>query len=261
MSSTLDYDAGLAGRIEAMYATPDIAATRVAVFRALAPRPGESGLDVGCGPGYLTRELAVAVGAAGKVAGVDLSEPMLGLAARRCAGLAQVALEKGDALHLPVADASVDFASVLQVYCYVRDLDQALADLHRSLKPGGRAVVLDTDFSGVVWESGDRERMRKIMQAYDAHCAWPDLPRILPARLARAGFEVARCEAVPILTLSYHPNTYVYGLARFIHQFVTKSGGIAPVEADAWLAEFDALEKRREFFFAVNRFLFVVTRR
>jgi ubiquinone/menaquinone biosynthesis C-methylase UbiE len=243
-----------------MSATPENAATRVAVFRALQPRPGESGLDVGCGPGYLTREFAVAVGAAGRVAGVDLSAPMLGLAAKRCAGLAQVALEEGDAGHLPVADGSVDFASALQVYCYVRDLDEALADLRRSLKPGGRAAILDTDFSGLVWESGDRARMRRVLRAYDDHCAWPDLPRILPARLKKAGLEILRSEAVPILSLSYHPNTYVYGLARFIHQFVTKSGYDGR-EADAWLAEFDALETEGTFFFAVNRFLFTVTRR
>ena len=118
---------------------------------------------------------------------------------------------------------------------------------------------MDTDFSGVVWESGNRERMHKIMRAFDEHAAWPDLPRILPSRLKKAGFDLLRCEAVPFVTLAYHPNTFVYGLARLIHQFV-KNTGFAVEEADAWLNEFDDLEKQGAFFYATNRFMFVATR-
>jgi hypothetical protein len=99
--------------------------------------------------------------------------------------------------------------------------------------------------------------MEKILAAYDKHVAWPDLPRILPRRLRSAGFYTERCEMLPILTLNYHPNTLVYGLARFIHRFVTTHEGIAVDEADSWLAEFDDLEKAGAFLFAMNRFLFV----
>jgi arsenite methyltransferase len=261
MSTTLNFDADLAARIEAVYATPDVAATRVAVFRALGLRAGEHALDVGCGPGYLTRDLALAVGSQGAVTAVDMSEPMLGLAAQRCAGLGQVRLERGDATELPLEAASIDAACGLQVYCYVRELEAALSDLRRALKPAGRAVILDTDFSGVVWESRNRERMRAVLRAFDAHAAWPDLPRVLPAKLRQAGLEVERCEAVPFVTLAYHANTYVYGLARFIHQFVTKNAGVSLDEADAWLAELDALEAERAFFYSTNRFMFVVRRR
>lgn len=260
MSTTLNFDADLAARTEAIYATPDVAATRIAVFRTLGMRAGEHALDVGCGPGYVTRELALAVGSGGTVTGVDLSEPMLGLAGQRCAGLGQVRLVRGDATAFALDSGSVDGACALQVYCYVRELDTALAELRRVLKPTGRAVILDTDFSGFVWESGHRERMRAVLQAFDAHAAWPDLPRVLPAKLRQAGLAVERCEAVPFVTLQYHPNTYVYGLARFIHQFVIKHAGVAAADADAWLADFDELEAKRAFFFSTNRFLFVVRR-
>lgn len=180
MSTTLDFNANLAQQIEAIYATPDVAARRIAVFSAAAPRSAEKVLDVGCGPGYLTRDLALSVGPQGQVTGLDISEPMLGLAANRCAGLSQVHLAHADARKLPADDATLDLACALQVYCYVTELDEALADLHRAIKPGGRVVVLDSDFSGVVWESHDRERMRRVLEAYDAHVAWPDLPRVLP---------------------------------------------------------------------------------
>ena len=87
------------------------------------------------------------------------------------------------------------------------------------------------------------------MRAFDEHAAWPDLPRILPSRLKKARFDLLRCEAVPFVTLAYHPNTFVYGLARLIHQFVTKNTGFAAEEADAWLNEFDDLEKQGAFFY------------
>ena len=256
MSTTLTFDADLASRVETVYATSDVAATRVTVFRAGSPRNGEVVLDVGCGPGYLTGELGLAVGPLGQATGVDISEPMLGLARHRCAGLSQVRLESGDATKLPLDDASIDLACGLQVYCYINELDAALAELRRVLKPDGRAVILDTDASGFIWESRNPGRMRKILAAFEAHAAWPDLPRTLPRRLRAAGLQVARCEAVPMVTLNYHPNTYVHGLARFIHQFVIKNAGISSEEADGWLAEFDSLEQQSEFFFAVNRFVF-----
>jgi arsenite methyltransferase len=94
MATSLTFDASLAQRIEASYATPDVAATRGAVFKAAAPRTGETALDVGCGPGYLTLELAKAVGQGGRVIGVDLSDAMLRFARQRCADLPQVRLEQ-----------------------------------------------------------------------------------------------------------------------------------------------------------------------
>jgi len=77
MSTTLDFDATAAAQTDATYATPDVAATRIAVFRAANPSLGECVLDVGCGPGYLLRELALAVGEKGRAVGIDISEPML----------------------------------------------------------------------------------------------------------------------------------------------------------------------------------------
>jgi len=81
MATTLNFDADLAGRVETAYATPDVSATRIAVFRAAAPRTGEIALDLGCGPGYLTRELAMAVGPKGEACARPVSKSR---AAKRC---------------------------------------------------------------------------------------------------------------------------------------------------------------------------------
>lgn len=64
----------------------------------------------------------MAVGPKGEVIGVDISDPMLGLAGRRCADLDQVRLVNADVCQLPVDDEILDVACALQVYCYVKEL-------------------------------------------------------------------------------------------------------------------------------------------
>jgi ubiquinone/menaquinone biosynthesis C-methylase UbiE len=258
MTAPLQFDEVAAAQVRAIYETPDVAATRAAVFQAGRPRSGETVLDLGCGPGFLLRDLALAVGGQGRAVGTDISEPMLAMAREHCRGLSQAEAIRADALSLPLTDSSVDLACILQVYAYVKDLDGALCELRRVLKADGRAVILDTDMSGIVWQSRNRPRMERILRSYDGHVAWPDLPRVLPERLARAGLRIVTYAQLPIATLSYHPHTYIHGLARFIQRFVTTQGGIAEQEAAEWLAEFDILERERAFFFSVSRHAFNV---
>ena len=55
----------------------------------------------------------------------------------------------------------------------------ALAEAWRVLRPGGRLLVLDTDWDSIVWRSGDHDRMRRVLAAWDRHLADPYLPRRL----------------------------------------------------------------------------------
>ena len=167
----MPFDERAARRIEAVYATPDVAATRAAVLGALEPRPGERIVDLGCGPGYMARELALAVGPGGRVHALDLSGPMLALARRRCRDLPAVGLAAGDMTALALPDGSVDAAVALQSLAYVPDVARAIGEIARVLRPGGRAVVLDTDFASVVWHGRDQARVDRILAAYDAHVA------------------------------------------------------------------------------------------
>lgn len=82
---------------------------------------------------------------------IDRSAAMLDLARDRCELLSQVSLTAADATALPIADGSIDAATAVQVYEYVEHLESAPAELVRVLRPGGRAVVYDTDFASIVW--------------------------------------------------------------------------------------------------------------
>src|SRR6185312_12871170 len=171
---------------ERTYATRDIVEQRRATLEALALRAGERVIDVGCGPGYLCAEMAAA---GASVVGVDPSPSMLALAEQRGSG---VELLQGDALSLPVEDGSFDAAVSTQVYEYVADIGGAFAEVRRVLRPGGRLLILDTDWDSIVWHSSDDARMERVLRAWDEHLAHPRLPRVLPSLLRDAGFTLRR---------------------------------------------------------------------
>ena len=139
MADQLEFDEEASRRLEAVYLTPDVVEQRRAVREALALRPGERVLDVGSGPGLLAQEMAAAVGAGGRVQGVDISPSMLAIAGRRpgARGAAPIDARRGRRDLAPFPDRSFDAVVSTQVYEYVADIPAALAEAQRVLAPGG----------------------------------------------------------------------------------------------------------------------------
>lgn len=254
------FDEQTSRRIESVYLTPDIVAQRASIMALLAPRAGEHALDIGCGPGLTTLALAEAVGANGSVHGVDIAEPMLNIARQRCAAMPQASFALCDVTALPQADASVDIALATQVYEYVDDIDLALAELARVLRPGGRALLVDTDWESAVWASGDNARMRRVLDAWNEHIPHPQLPRSLVGRLERAGFKNLRVQIVPILNLAYDAHTYSIGMMEVIAPFVTGRAGLSADEVASWKRDVCTMDDRGGSFFSLNRYVFMAER-
>ena len=252
----LTFDETAARSIERVYATPDVVLQRARFVQLLAPKPGERILDVGMGPGFLTYDLAPIVGEHGLVAGIDSSAVMVELANKRCEGRGPCELQLGDATALPFDDASFDAVTSAQVYEYVPDMEKALAEVRRVLRPGGRAFILDTDWDSVVWNTGDPARMRRVLDAWDDHLHDPHLPAKLAALLGRAGFAVTHIEVIPIVNASLHGHCFSHGILALIASFVPGHRGVTEPEAKAWAAELRELGMRGEYFFSVNRYCF-----
>ena len=257
MSQPIRFDDGTGRALEVAYGTADVVAQRRAVREALALVPGERVLDVGSGPGLLAREMAEAVGAEGEIAGLDVSEAMIALARRRCEGLSQVHFEHGDALRLPWPDACFDAAVSTQVYEYVADLDAAFRELRRVLKPGGRVAILDTDYDSLVIHTEEPERMRRVLEVWDEHFVHRDLPQRLARTLRKAGFQVRDATAIPLFDIDYQPDRFSYHLTAMMASFVAGRSGVSREEARAWHAELRDLGERGEYFYSLNRYLFV----
>lgn len=113
---------------------------RRAAVQKLNLRPGQTALDVCCGTGDFLTPLRQAVGAQGRVIGIDFCFPMLELAQPK--GDAN-GLSLGDACNLPVREASVDAVTVGWGIRNVPDIDAAHREMARVLKPGGQFVSID----------------------------------------------------------------------------------------------------------------------
>ena len=133
----------------------------------------------------------------------------------------------GDALALPFADEHFDVAVCTQVYEYVDDIAAALAEARRVLRPGGRLLVLDTDWDSIVWHSSDRERMERVLAAWNEHLADPYLPRRLPGLMRAAGLEPTASAIIPILNVGADRNTYSAGMIGLVAAYVAGRGGVS----------------------------------
>ena len=254
------YDKTAAEHIDRSYLTPEIVNQRLRTLAGLALARGESVLDAGCGTGLLLEQEALAVGTDGRAEGVDYSDDMLERARRRCADLPQVQLQQGSVENLPFDDASFDALSSTQCLLYVADLDSALREYHRVLKPGGRIAILETDWSGAIMNSHDQALTQRIFDAWDLGQANPQLPKRLRPLLTGHGFGALRVEAIPILNPSYVENTFSANMMRNYASNARKHEKISAAEAEDWLAGIDELIQQDAYFFCVNRFLFTAVK-
>jgi len=128
-----------------------IARAHTQVMECAALMPGERVLDVACGTGLITFAAAQEVGPQGEVVGIDISEQMTVAARQRAQerNVANASFIRMDAERLDQPDASFDVVICSLGLMYVPDPDQAIREMRRVLRPGGRLVI-------AVW--GERSR-------------------------------------------------------------------------------------------------------
>jgi len=253
------FDAADIARLERMYASAPIAEQRARTRAALALRAGEHGLEVGCGIGLLACEMASEVGPSGRITGIDNSPDLIAAASARAEQNHlgdRVRFVVGDAARLDCPAGALDFVVAVQVYLYVREIEDALAEAARVLRPGGRLVIVDTDWDSCVWLTGDRERHRHVLEARMRELAQPHLPPVLPTLLRRAGLKLVSIEVHPVLNLRYDYESFSGGLIEATPRIVTRFG-IDPAEAEAWVNDLKSRTAEGDYFFSLNRYLFL----
>ena len=103
-----------------------------------APRTGSTVIDIGCGCGATTVEFARAVGASGRVIGIDISAPMLALASERLGDFPNTTFRLGDAAELPLEDLRADLIVSRFGVMFFGDAVAAFSNLRAGLAVGGR---------------------------------------------------------------------------------------------------------------------------
>jgi SAM-dependent methyltransferase len=131
-----------AARYDALWSR-NLAPVYDAVIECARFVPGQRVLDVACGTGGATLAAARRVGPPGGLIAVDFSPAMVAVAAEAASaqGLGRVRVVLGDAAHLPLGDASVDAALCVLGLMYMSTPTRALAEMHRTLRPGGSVVL------------------------------------------------------------------------------------------------------------------------
>lgn len=255
----LTFDAETAAFLNRVYAGRDTTRRRHANLDALAPRPGETIVDLGCGNGMLLPELHRAMNGEGRIVGVDMSTDMLAAAAGTSEGLGSVELSEGDALAIPLPDGSADGIVSIQVFEYIADLPAALAECARVLRPGGRLVIGDIHFDSLVWGSDQPGRMAEVLRIWDRHLADRAVPEKLPGLLPDAGFTGTRTIPVPITDFTLRSDGLAAMMLTLIERFVAKSE-LGPEAARAWAVEQTARAAEGNFFFSLTHYVTLATR-
>ncbi len=180
------------------------------LIQRASPKPGDNILDLACGTGVVTREVAKHVSEPGSLVGVDHSGEMLAVARSLAEEVGLVAeWVEADAGALPFEDGRFDVAFCQQALQFFPDRPAALRELRRVLRPGGQVaccVQKDLDVNPMLKAQAaalDAHVGRNAGDAVRAICSLPDGSEI------RCLFEKAGFDRVDVksTTLSlYHPD-------------------------------------------------------
>jgi ubiquinone/menaquinone biosynthesis C-methylase UbiE len=154
--------------------------------------PGQRLLDVGCGPGTITLDLARRV-APGEVLGIDQSADVIATASAAASeqGAANVTFAVDDVYALDLPDESFDVVHAHQVLQHLTDPVAALREIRRVLRPEGIVAVRDSDYAAFTWAPANPllDRWLELYhQVTVRNRAEADAGRHLPAWVRRAGF-------------------------------------------------------------------------
>jgi ubiquinone/menaquinone biosynthesis C-methylase UbiE len=176
------------GYLDAVSGHDAVRAYKEQTYALLGLRPGDRVLDVGCGTGDDARALARFVAPGGWVVGVDASETMIEEARRRNRGGGlPIEFRTGDAHSLEIPPETFVGARADRVFQHLDDPEQALTELIRVTKPGGRIVVADTDWGALVVDGPDRETTSAVLAEVAAAIRNPWIGRQLFGMFGKAG--------------------------------------------------------------------------
>jgi ubiquinone/menaquinone biosynthesis C-methylase UbiE len=216
-----------------------------ALFDRVGILPGMRCLDLGCGSGDVSFELARRVGADGRVVGVDLDEVKLALAAGQADAdqLHQVEFRQADVTKLP-GRPEYDVIYARFVLTHLTDPAATLGDLSKLLRPGGALVAEDIDFSSCFLypSSPSFERFRELyIRAGQRRGADPLIGPRLYSLLSAAGLSQVRVDIAQPVDAGGDVKLLAPLTMKAIAPAVMEDGSASQGEVESVIGELEAM--------------------
>lgn len=240
--------------LDAFNAMETVQAWKQRSFGMLAVAAGHHVLDVGCGLGGDAVSLAERVGSGGRVVGVDNSEKLIVEARQRIADASlPVEYRIGDIYALPFEDGSFDGCRADRVFQHLERPGDALLELIRVTKPGGRIAVGDPDWETLIIDAPQTALTRTILNfVCDCHRnAW--MGRQLYAHFQAAGLAAVEVAADTLLFMDYDLADLTVALGTRVRQ-AQDAQAITEHEAAEWMESLAESAAAGRFFAAMTCF-------
>jgi ubiquinone/menaquinone biosynthesis C-methylase UbiE len=228
-----------------------------ALWKIARVQPGMRVLDIGCGPGYASSDLAQLVQHEGSVLGVDESAGFVAHvnAQARARGLTQLSAVAGDVQRLGDALGTrppFDFAYARWVLCFTERPEDVIAGAARALRPGGRLAIQDYFNYAAMTPAPRRDSYARAVAAtvrsWRARGGDPDVVGRLPRLLRDHGFRIEHLSQHQRLARPgesmWHWTTSWW--RNYIPKLV-QMGELQPQEADQFFADCDAMDPETDF--------------
>ena len=189
----------LADFLENVAATETIQIAIGRAVEAMRLRRGSRVLDVGCGTGVMFPALAGAIGATGRIVGLDHGSGFLGDARKRSVDLGfskQLELVRADAHALPFDEHTFDAAHTERVLMHLSYPDRALRELRRVVRRGGWIVCVEPDLIGMRVDHSNPEHAALVVTGFCASIQNPAIGLELNRRFANAGLVDRRVDVL-----------------------------------------------------------------
>ena len=217
---------------------------------------GQDILDLGCGPGFASLDLAQLVGPEGNILAVDVSGKYISFLNQRIkdTGIKNIHTEVSDVHALDLPDNSVDSVFARWVLCFVKNPGEVISEAARVLRPGGALVVMDYFNYKAVNIFPNRESFSQLFNAYYLslldHGGTYDIGQLLPQIISDNDLEIVSLQ--PINRIAQPGSDIWKWLLLFTESYLPKliEGGYLNLsDQKTLMKDFEAAEKDPGAFF------------